>query len=148
MKYIKFIVCFCALFGLLSATPSVFAQTTLTTGSSGTTLTSSSTGTTLTTGPSGTGGVTGSSRLLNPLKVDSIEKLLQLILDILLIFAVPIIVFFIIYSGFLFVTAQGNEEQLKKAKNALLWTVIGAVILLGAKVILDVIVNTVTSLQI
>lgn len=99
---------------------------------------------------SGTGAAgndTGSEILENPLKVDTITEFLQLILDLLLIFAVPVIVFFIIYSGFLFVTAQGNDTQLSKAKTALLWTVIGGVIVLGANVLLDVLVNTVQSLQ-
>lgn len=105
------------------------------------------TGSTPTTPPSSVGGTIGSITLANPLKVDSIEKLLQLILDIILIFATPIIVFFIIYSGFLFVTAQGNDAQLTKAKTALLWTVIGGVIVLGANVLLDVLVATVKSLQ-
>ena len=54
------------------------------------------TGSTPTTPPSSVGGTIGSITLANPLKVDSIEKLLQLILDIILIFATPIIVFFII----------------------------------------------------
>lgn len=104
------------------------------------------------TGGAGGGGTSGgppkkSIQLQNPLKVDSIEKFFQLLIDILLIFATPIIVFFIIYSGFLFVTARGNEDQLKKAKTALLWTVIGAVLLLGANVLLDIIVNTVNQLR-
>ncbi len=97
--------------------------------------------------PSRVGSTVGAITLTNPLKVDSIPKLLQLILDIILIFATPIIVFFIIYSGFLFVTAQGNDAQLTKAKTALLWTVIGGVIVLGANVLLDVLIATVKSLQ-
>lgn len=85
--------------------------------------------------------------LLNPLKVDTIAELLQLILQIVTIFAVPIIVFFIIYAGFLFVTAQGKPDQITKARNALLWSVIGGVIILGANVLLIVITNTVNALK-
>ena len=55
-------------------------------------------------------------------------------------------VFFVIYSGFLYVTAQGNEEKLKRAHRALLYTVIGVAILLGAELIAIVIKNTITKL--
>ncbi|TAL49572.1 hypothetical protein EPN83_00295 [Patescibacteria group bacterium] len=51
-----------------------------------------------------------------------------------------------IYSGFLFVTAQGNEEKLKTAKKAFLYTVIGTVILLGAWVIALLIETTINQL--
>ena len=47
------------------------------------------------------------------------------------------------YAGFLFVTANGNESQLTQAKNALLWSVVGGVIALGARLILEVIQGTV-----
>ena len=85
-------------------------------------------------------------KLPNPLKVDSITDLLELILQIVTIFAVPIIVFFIIYAGFLYVTAQGNETKLTKAHSALLYSIIGGVIILGAYVLLAVIQGTVGSL--
>lgn len=88
-----------------------------------------------------------SFQLQNPLNVGSIEELLRLILDIVVIFATPIVVFFVIYSGFLFVTAQGNEERLKKAKTAFLWTIIGGLIVLGASTILTVIIGTIRSIQ-
>ena len=45
----------------------------------------------------------------------------------------------IIYAGFLYVTAGGNETQIKKAHDALLYAVIGAAILLGAWVISEAI---------
>lgn len=85
--------------------------------------------------------------LVNPLKVNSVEAFLLAIIDILLIFAVPVIVFFIIYAGFLFVTAAGNPEKIKTARSALTWAVVGGVILLGANVIMTVVRNTVTAIQ-
>ncbi len=91
-------------------------------------------------------GTPSSYNLQNPLKVNSIEDFLKLLITILLVFATPIIVFFIIYSGFLFVTAAGNETKLAKAKAALLWTIVGAVILLGANALLTIIINTVKQL--
>ncbi len=86
-------------------------------------------------------------KLLNPLKVTSISELLQLILQIVTLFATPIIIFFIIYAGFLFVTAQGKPDQITKARNALLYSLIGGAIILGANILLTIILTTVKSLQ-
>lgn len=97
--------------------------------------------------PGGSGGVTPPAGLTNPLKVTSIEGLIAAILEIVVKIGAPLIVLFIIYSGFLFVKAQGNEEKLKEAKKALAWTVVGAAILLGAWLIAEVIQNTITNLR-
>jgi|SRR3989344_1453488 len=101
-------------------------------------------------GSSGDGGEGTTSgqiiKLKNPLKVNSIAEFLKLILDIVTLFALPIIIFFIIYAGFLFVTAQGKPDQITKARNALLWSVVGGVIILGANLLLTVIQGTVGTL--
>jgi len=59
------------------------------------------------------------------------EKILELIVKI----GTPVIILAIIYSGFLFVKAQGKPEELKTARNAILWTIIGALVILGAQAI-------------
>jgi len=48
-----------------------------------------------------------------------------------------------IYSGFLYVIAQGNESKIDEAHRALLYTSVGTALLLGAWVIAGVISNTV-----
>lgn len=83
--------------------------------------------------------------LINPLGNQSLIGFFESILDVIMIFAVPIIVFFIIYAGFLYVTAQGNESKVSTAHMALLYAVIGGVIILGARVILAVISGTIQS---
>ncbi|OGF82411.1 hypothetical protein A3B18_03640 [Candidatus Giovannonibacteria bacterium RIFCSPLOWO2_01_FULL_46_13] len=55
--------------------------------------------------------------------------------------ALPLVVVFIIYSGFLFVSARGNEEQLEKAKSTFFWAVIGAILVVGAYAIATAIEN-------
>ena len=47
------------------------------------------------------------------------------------------------YAGFLFVTARGDAAQISTARKALLWAVVGGVIALGAKLIIEVIQGTV-----
>jgi hypothetical protein len=95
------------------------------------------------------GGVTGGDpvSVVNPLEADNITQLFQDIIDILLVFAIPLIVFFIIYAGFLYVTARGNESTISKAHMALLYALIGGVLILGAKVLIEVISGTVDALR-
>ncbi|MDP3874980.1 MAG: hypothetical protein U1C66_00395 [Patescibacteria group bacterium] len=52
-----------------------------------------------------------------------------------------------IYSGFLYVTAQGNETKLATAHKALLYTSVGTAVLLGSWVIAKVIENTINQLK-
>jgi len=86
--------------------------------------------------------------LNNPLREDvsSIPDLFNIILDIVMIFAIPIIVFFIIYAGFLYVTARGNVDTVQKAHRAILYSLLGAVIILGAKALMVIISGTVDSI--
>jgi Type IV secretion system pilin len=85
--------------------------------------------------------------LQNPIRFGSLIEVLSAILDILVIFAVPIIVFFLIYAGFMYVTAQGNAAKITAATNALLYALIGGVIILGAEIIGGVIASTVDSIR-
>ncbi len=52
-----------------------------------------------------------------------------------------------IYSGFLYVMAQGDETKIKTAHRALLYTAIGTAVLLGAAVISAVITATINQLR-
>ena len=60
--------------------------------------------------------------------------------------AVPIITVFIVYSGFLFVTAQGNQAKLEVAKRNFLYSVLGALLILAAWVLANIIGSTVSQL--
>lgn len=77
----------------------------------------------------------------------SIEGLLITILQALIVLAVPIVVLFIIYSGFLYVTAKGNSEQVQKATTSLTYAVIGGVMIIGAVAISEVIKNVVEAFK-
>ena len=85
--------------------------------------------------------------IVNPIpNVTSIPGLIETILKGVLTIGIPIIALAIIYCGFLFVAARGNSEKLTKAKDALLYTLIGAAILLGSWAIATMISNTVLAL--
>ena len=90
----------------------------------------------------------GSSGIQNPLKpeISTFSAFLTTLLNIIITIAVPIVVLAVVYSGFLFVTAQGNETKLEKAKKVIVWTLIGGVLVLGAQVVATAIQGTVREL--
>jgi hypothetical protein len=99
--------------------------------------------------PTPGGGTNMNIIIVNPFKQDTIEGLINVVLnDILIPIGGVVAVIMVMYAGFLFVTARGNEAQITKAKQALLYAVIGAAILLGAKVISDAISKTITQLKV
>jgi hypothetical protein len=51
-----------------------------------------------------------------------------------------------IWSGFLYVTAQGKEKQISDAHKAFKYTAIGTIILFGSRAIAEVIANTIRQL--
>jgi len=69
----------------------------------------------------------------------TVEQVVTALLQALVTIAIPIIVLMIIYAGFLYVTAQGNAEQVKKATTALTYAVIGGVLVVGAVAITEII---------
>ena len=121
----------------LVLTTSVLAQNTGPTGGGGS--------------PTGGGGaITFGSSIANPLGPtgpQTIPDFIKVIINIVLVVGIPIVALAIIYTGFLFVTAQGNTEKLGKAKKALVYTLLGAAILLGAFVIAEAIGKTVDEIK-
>ena len=83
----------------------------------------------------------------NPLKVDTIAALLAAVLDIVVQVGLVVIVFFVIFAGFKYVTARGNTSEIAKAHQALLNTLIGAAIVLGSYAIAKALENTVSQLK-
>lgn len=87
--------------------------------------------------------VFSAAALSNPLTATtSIPPLIDLIITAFMLITMPIVVVSIVYVGFLFVTANGNEEKLRKAKVLLFWTLVGAAIIMGAKLIGNIVLGT------
>jgi hypothetical protein len=95
--------------------------------------------------PSKSGG-----KLLNPLGTSGPQSIPQFIHDVLIgvvQIGIPIVALAIIYCGFLFVAARGKPEAITKAKDALIYTLIGAALLLGAWAIANLIVDVVRNIS-
>jgi Type IV secretion system pilin len=85
--------------------------------------------------------------LINPLKSGtSLESFLGNILDFVIRIGTIIVILMLVFVGFKFVTAQGSETKLVEARKMLLWTIIGALVLLGSVAIKDSILATVQAL--
>lgn len=87
------------------------------------------------------GGSTGTT-LVNPLGNSScsatnscVSDFINNIMKLVIKAGTVAVILMLVYVGFLFVTAQGEPAAITKARNALLWTVVGALILLGSQAI-------------
>jgi len=106
-------------------------------GSGGTGDTSSGAGS----GGTGTGDDSGSGAgsggttvwILNPLKIDTVQGLIDLVLNWLLMIAIPLSTIVILYGAMLFMIYGSVPAKRKKARDVILYAVIGIVILLLAK---------------
>jgi hypothetical protein len=73
-------------------------------------------------------------------------ELVTVILDFVMKIGLIIVICAVVYSGFLFIKAQGDEGEITTAKKTFYWSVIGGVVLLGAKVLAGVVCRTALSL--
>ena len=86
----------------------------------------------------------GPTHLRPPLRgITGIEMFLEWLLGIIMIILTPVVVLMIVYTGFSFIAAHGNPEKINDARKMLLWTSVGAGIILGAQVIRTVVFGTV-----
>ena len=96
-------------------------------------------------GDGGSGRVSGTGTGFdNPLKFKSFLGFFKAVVrGVIVPVGVVIAVLALIYSGFLFVVAQGNEEKIRKARVTFFYTVVGTILLLGAWAIVEAITGTV-----
>ncbi len=72
---------------------------------------------------------------LNPLTSPDFGALLQRMIQQFLVLAATLAILMIMVSGFRYITARGNEEQVNQSKQALLWSLIGLIVIILAYVI-------------
>ncbi len=71
----------------------------------------------------------------NPAKAQTIQEIIDNILDFMTIIAIPVSVIFLINAGLKLFMAQGNEQKIGSAKKTILWTIVGITIIVGMRVI-------------
>ncbi|MEK7118691.1 MAG: hypothetical protein AAB869_03710 [Patescibacteria group bacterium] len=72
----------------------------------------------------------------------TLQDFVYILIDIVQWVAIPMLVLAIIYAGFILVSAGGDPAQITKGKLWVLSTLVGAAIILGARVIADVVFGT------
>lgn len=78
----------------------------------------------------------------NPFKYGTLDQIIKAITNLLRTIALGIGTIMVIISGIQIMTAGGNEEQLKKGKKTMTWTVVGVAIVVAV----DFITGLVTEL--
>jgi hypothetical protein len=99
------------------------------------------------TGVTNTDGTGQIVTLLDPLgSGTSLESFLASILAFIVRIGTVIVILMLVFVGYKFVVAQGEPGKITEARSMLLWTVIGALVLLGAQAIASAIEATVKAL--
>ena len=88
------------------------------------------------------------AQIQNPLSnANSIPDIVKKALGYIVTIGGVVATFMFIWSGFLYVKAQGNPTELENAKKVFINTCIGTALLLGADLIGTIITNTIGSLK-
>ncbi|MBI5400922.1 MAG: hypothetical protein HZB12_02315 [Candidatus Yonathbacteria bacterium] len=88
-----------------------------------------------------------STPLANPIKYRTFSGFVSRVTATAVEILMPFVVLAFIWSGFLFVRAQGKDEALTEAKTAIKWSIVGAFILMGAYGFSQIICTTVVSIS-
>lgn len=85
---------------------------------------------------------TSLKKLENPLKVNSIQGVIYLAVDLAIYVGVIFAILAIIFIGFKFVMAQGKPDEIKEAKMWFFYVIIGLAVLISSKVIVEIVKTT------
>jgi hypothetical protein len=96
----------------------------------------------------GTNPGTSATTLINPLQGGAtLQGFLQQILQFVVKIGAIVVVLMLVFVGYKFVVAQGEPAKIAEARSMLLWTIVGALILLGAQALALGIQATVNALS-
>ncbi len=85
------------------------------------------------------------AQIVNPLGTTNVPNLVSIVLTYITRVGVVVAIVAFIWSGFVFVRAQGKPAEIQKAKELFFYTVIGVAILLGAQLLASLVVGTIKS---
>ena len=84
--------------------------------------------------------------ITNPIAAPDLWSFLSSIVSAVVYILFPILVLMLVYTGYLFVVAQGNPAKLQEAKKSFVWTLVGGFVVLGAQALSMAIKATIDSL--
>jgi hypothetical protein len=85
--------------------------------------------------------------LCNPLGYSDLATFLKQLLQIVAQIGFPVIVLFMVYIGFLYISAEGKPEKITKVHQFFFWALVGALLILGAEALSIAIQATVGQLS-
>jgi len=71
----------------------------------------------------------------NPIKAGSIPELIKTIVDLIFYIAVAVVPLMVVIGGIMFMMAAGEPQKVSKAKNVLLWSIVGMAVILLSRAI-------------
>lgn len=77
--------------------------------------------------------------LPNPLSSETLEQLIDVVINWLLVITLPIVIFLIVYAGAQILISGIAPKQREEAKNVIKYALIGYVIILLAKILVGVV---------
>jgi hypothetical protein len=93
--------------------------------------------------PSASGPTSGGKfTLQNPLKVKSLGGLIEAFVEVFSYLVILFAVLALVYVGLQYILARGNPERMKELSNWLLWIVVGVAVVIGARILVSVVINT------
>ncbi len=87
-------------------------------------------------------GETNQSKLPDPLKVQNIETLIGRVIKSTLGIVGSLALLLFVYGGLVLMTAGGNDQQVKKGKDVLVYTTIGLLVIFSSYAILTLVFKT------
>lgn len=76
-------------------------------------------------------------KIVNPIKANDVTELIQDVTNYILAITASVMLILLIIAGYRYMTAGGNEERAKNAKNAIKWTIIGILIILVSGIVIN-----------
>jgi hypothetical protein len=86
--------------------------------------------------------MTNLAQIVSPIGSTDIPSFIQNVLDQALPIVLGVAVIFIMYGGFLIASAGGEESKYSRGKSAVLWAIVGLLIVVAAKAIVDGFLDT------
>jgi len=83
--------------------------------------------------------------LTNPLKVDSVGGLIQNFVEIFSYIVILGAVLALIWVGLQFILSRGNPAKMNELKDWLILIIIGVAVVIGARLIIQVVINTLSA---
>ncbi len=89
---------------------------------------------------------TGRITIDNPIAAKSLPEFFKAMIMAFTQLGTIVAVLAIMYGGFQYATAQGNEEKLAQAQKTVTWALVGTALLIGAQVIMTAVTGTIKKL--